>query len=100
MTKTKRITISFNDKDTDFLNFINHQENASLSIRLICQKWIAEHGIDDIVKFMATNLSTSEKARQSLSPDFQKQDLVNVRDNKKRLSSIALDLNDNDFDEL
>lgn len=44
MNRIKRTTVSFHDSDTDLINFINHQQNASLSIRLVCKKWIAEHG--------------------------------------------------------
>ena len=40
MNRTKRITISFSDKDIDLINFINRQQNASLSIqKMDCRTW-------------------------------------------------------------
>ncbi|QDD70871.1 hypothetical protein DM298_08380 [Lactobacillus amylovorus] len=60
MNRTKRITISFSDKDIDLINFINRQQNTSLSIRLICKKWIAEHGTGDVVDILTTQSDTDK----------------------------------------
>lgn len=84
MTRTKRVSISFSDRDTDFTNFLNYQHNASLSIRIICQKWIAEHGIGDVV-----DIITNQSASNTKSP--LKQNIINSADS---------DLNDDIFNDL
>ena len=84
MTRTKRVSISFSDRDTDFTNFLNYQHNASLSVRIICQKWIAEHGIGDVI-----DIITNQSASNTKSP--LKQKIINSADS---------DLNDNIFNDL
>lgn len=84
MTRTKRVSISFSDRDTDFTNFLNYQHNASLSVRIICQKWIAEHGIGDVV-----DIITNQSASNTKSP--LKQNIINSADS---------DLNDDIFNDL
>lgn len=84
MTRTKRVSISFSDRDNDLTNFLNYQHNASLSVRIICQKWIAEHGIGDVV-----DIITTQSASNTKSP--LKQNIINNADT---------DLNDDIFNDL
>lgn len=84
MANTKRVSISYNDRDTDFIHFLNFQHNASLSVRIICQKWIAEHGIGDVV-----DIITNQSASNTKSP--LKQNIINSADS---------DLNDDIFNDL
>ena len=60
MNRIKRTTVSFHDSDTDLINFINHQQNASLSLRLICKRWIAQHGTGDVADLLATKFSNKD----------------------------------------
>ena len=60
MSQLKRITISFSGKDADLSDFFGHQQNASLSLRLICKRWIAQHGTEDVADLLATTSSTSD----------------------------------------
>lgn len=84
MTRTKRVSISFSDRDNDLTNFLNYQHNTSLSVRIICQKWIAEHGIGDVV-----DIITTQSASNTKSP--LKQNIINNADT---------DLNDDIFNDL
>lgn len=71
MTKIKRITISFKDKDTDLIDFINHQSNLSLSIRIICKRWVEEHDVEDVVDSLTTNdPSSSHSSSKTISSDL------------------------------
>lgn len=71
MTKTKRITISFKDKDTHLIDFINHQSNASLSIRIICKRWVEEHGVEDVIDSLTTgDPSSSRSSNKTISSDL------------------------------
>lgn len=95
---TKRITISFNEKDTELINFINSQQNASLSIRLICKKWIAKYGTGDAVDTMVTQ-SDVDKEMPSLSK-FKKQNPISKNTDIQSLSKANSDLNDDNFYDL
>lgn len=99
MNRTKRITISFSDKDIDLINFINRQQNTSLSIRLICKKWIAEHGTGDVVDILTTQ-SDTDKSEPPLSFDLQKQNQESKNDDTQKLLKTDSDLNDANFYEL
>lgn len=84
MANTKRVSISYNDRDTDFIHFLNFQHNASLSIRIICQNWIVEHGIGDVIETI-----TTQSVSETKSP--LKQNIINSADS---------DLNDDIFNDL
>ena len=84
MANTKRVSISYNDRDTDFIHFLNFQHNASLSIRIICQKWISEHGIGDVIDIITTQSTSNTK-----SPLKQ-----------NRINNADSDLNDDIFNDL
>lgn len=99
MNRTKRITISFSDKDIDLINFINRQQNASLFIRLICKKWIAEHGTGDVVDILTTQ-SDTDKSEPPSSFDLQKQNQESKNDDTQKLLKTDSDLNDANFYEL
>lgn len=95
MNRIKRTTVSFHDSDTDLINFINHQQNASLSIRLVCKKWIAEHGTGDVADFLAmefSNKDTNEPDQGGHSNTSQNNQSVNS-------AIINNDIDDN-FDNL
>lgn len=94
MSKLKRITISFNEKDTDLVNFFSHQQNASLSLRLICKRWIARHGTGDVTDFLAVRSSkNTDKSEQD--------DRDNVSQNNQSINSPLIDDDiDDDFDNL
>lgn len=92
MSKLKRITISFNEKDTDLVNFFSRQQNASLSIRLICKNWITEYGTGDVADLLATKSSTSD-------PDISDQN--NAPQNNQSINPVLIDDDiDDDFDDL
>ena len=95
MNRIKRTTVSFHDSDTDLINFINHQQNASLAIRLVCKKWIAEHGTGDVADFLAmrfSNKDTNEPDQGGHSNTSQNNQSVN--------SAIINNDIDDDFDNL
>lgn len=94
MTNLKRITISFNEKDTDLVNFFSRQQNASLSIRLICKNWIMEYGTGDVTDFLAVRSSkNTDKSEQD--------DRDNVSQNNQSINSPLIDDDiDDDFDNL
>lgn len=95
MNRIKRTTVSFHDSDTDLINFINHQQNASFSIRLVCKKWIAEHGTGDVADFLAmkfSNKDTNEPDQGGHSNTSQNNQSVN--------SAIINNDIDDDFDNL
>lgn len=95
MNRIKRTTVSFHDSDTDLINFINHQQNASFSIRLVCKKWIAEHGTGDVADFLAmkfSNKDTNEPDQGGHSNTSQNNQSVNP-------AIINNDIDD-DFDNL
>lgn len=79
MNRTKRITISFSDKDIDLINFINRQQNASLSIRLICKKWIAEHGTGDVVDILTTQSDTDKSEPLIFKNKIKKVKMMTLR---------------------
>lgn len=84
MTSTKRISISFSDRDTDIIDFLNCQHNASLAIRFICKQWIAQHGTRDIVDTI-----TTQSVSETKSPLKQ-----------NRINNADSDLNDDIFNDL
>ena len=95
MNRIKRTTVSFHDSDTDLINFINHQQNASLSFRLICKRWIAQHGTGDVADLLATKFSnkdTNEPDQGGHSNTSQNNQSVN--------SAIINNDIDDDFDNL
>lgn len=95
MTNLKRITISFNEKDTDLVNFFSRQQNASLSLRLICKRWIAQHGTGDVADLLA--VKSSNKDTNELDQEEQRNDLQNNQPD----SSVLIDDDiDDDFDDL
>lgn len=95
MSKLKRITISFNEKDTDLVNFFSRQQNASLSIRLICKNWITEYGTGDVADLLA--VKSSNKDTNELDQEEQRNDLQNNQPDSSVL--IDDDIDDN-FDDL
>lgn len=92
MTSTKRISISFSARDTDIIDFLNCQHNASLAIRFICKQWIAQHGTRDIVDTITNQLASETKTPS-------KQDTIKKNDNQK-LVRVDADLSDDIFDDL
>lgn len=94
MSELKRITISFNEKDTDLVNFFSRQQNASLSIRLICKNWITEYGNGDVTDFLAVQSSKdTDKSEQD--------DRDNISQNNQSISSPLIDDDiDDNFDDL
>lgn len=94
MTQLKRITISFSGKDADLSDFFGHQQNASLSLRLICKRWIAQHGTGDVTDFLAVRSSkNTDKSEQD--------DRDNVSQNNQSINSPLIDDDiDDDFDDL
>lgn len=95
MNRIKRTTVSFHDSDTDLINLINHQQNASLSLRLICKRWIAQHGTGDVADLLATKFSnkdTNEPDQGGHSNTSQNNQSVN--------SAIINNDIDDDFDNL
>lgn len=84
MASTKRVSISFNERDSDFIHFLNFQHNTSLSIRIICQHWIAEHGMGDVIETI-----TTQSVSETKSPLKQ-----------NRINNADSDLNDDIFDDL
>lgn len=92
MTSTKRVSISFSDRDTDIVDFLNCQHNASLSVRVICKQWIAQHGTRDVVDTITNQLALD-------TGNSSKQDTIKKSDDQK-LVKDGIDLSDDIFDNL
>lgn len=70
-SQSNRISISFNKNETDLFTFINNQQNASLSLRVLCKKWIAKHGTSDVIDSLAaTRTSVSHPNSSSADQDW------------------------------
>lgn len=95
MSQLKRITISFSGKDADLSDFFGHQQNASLSLRLICKRWIAQHGTGDVADLLA--VKSGNKDTNELDQEEQRNDLQN---NQPDSSALIDDDIDDDFDDL
>ena len=95
MSQLKRITISFSGKDADLSDFFGHQQNASLSLRLICKRWITEYGTEDVADLLA--VKSGNKDTNELDQEEQRNDLQN---NQPDSSALIDDDIDDDFDDL
>lgn len=89
MTQLKKITVSFKETDTDLIDFFGRQRNTSLSVRIICKKWIIDHGSGDVADFLTTQ--SGKDTRESEQ---------NKRDNAPHINqSINSPLIDDDIDD-
>lgn len=95
MSQLKRITISFSGKDADLSDFFGHQQNASLSLRLICKRWIAQHGTGDVADLLATKFSNKDTNEPDLGGHS------NTSQNNQSVNSAIINNDiDDDFDNL
>ena len=76
-SQSSRISISFNKNETDLFTFINNQQNASLSLRVLCKKWIAEHGTSDVIESLAITSTGASPTHPNLSTGTADQDWEN-----------------------
>lgn len=76
-SQSSRISISFNKNETDLFTFINNQQNASLSLRVLCKKWIAEHGTSDVIESLAITSTGAFPTNPNLSTGTADQDWEN-----------------------
>lgn len=95
MSATKRFTISFKDTDIDLVRFFNSQQNASLTIRYLCNQWIARNGIADVIDFSATHFSENNSEDNQEPISNQENNLAN--DNKDSVTGDAMKASDDDF---
>lgn len=95
MSKNKRFSISIKENDLDLVKFINCQQNASLSMRYLCKKWIAQYGINDVVDYSATH-STVKRQKQPLN---QKNKQSEAHPIGNAISDAKEDFNE-DFDKI
>lgn len=82
MSKTLRQTISYTQEDSDFINFIKNQHNASLSIRLLCSKWYQDHKDTsaDYLDFLNGTVSSNEPALKQEQPEQPKSTTTDQND--------------------
>lgn len=95
MSKTLRQTISYTQEDSDFINFIKSQHNASLSIRLLCSKWYQEHKDTsaDYLDFLNGTVSNNE-------PDLKQEKPKSTTPDQKNIDFLKPDNRFDDFSDL